>query len=233
MEIRLYQVSGTALNRVVVSNERISALIPCYNEARTIGKLVRAVSAQVPHIWVIDDGSSDSTRQEAERAGAVVLRHEANLGKGASLRDGFNALIAAGFDWAVTLDGDGQHDPAEIPAFFSTPADLVIGNRMAQAPSMQTTRRFVNQWTSERISKRIGISAPDSQSGFRLVRLAAFKSVHLIENRFAFESEMIVAFARAGFKIGFVPIRCLRARRPSRIHPVADTFRWFRWWLRT
>jgi glycosyltransferase involved in cell wall biosynthesis len=233
MENRLYTGSGPPLNGVVQSHERCAVLIPCFNEANYIRGLVRAVKQQVSTVWVVDDGSTDGTRSEAEKWGAVVLRHETNLGKGASLRDGLNALATAGFDWAVTMDGDGQHDSGDIPNLFTKQADLVIGNRMDQSHKMGAIRRSVNRWTSEQISKRIGFNVPDSQSGFRLIRLAAFKNLCLRQNRFAFESEMIVAFARAGYTVAFVPIRCLPARRPSRIHPISDTYRWFGWWLRS
>jgi glycosyltransferase involved in cell wall biosynthesis len=236
MEIRLYEGSGKALNGVVDNNWSCAALIPCLNEAATIGALVREAERFVQAVWVVDDGSSDKTRQQAEAAGAIVVRHEINLGKGAALRDGLNALAAAGYQWAVTLDGDGQHDPSTIPAFFraaESGGDLVIGNRMPDAAQMPAIRRFVNRWMSAKISKRLKMKIPDSQCGFRLVRLAAWKNLSIHENQFAFESEMLVVFAEAKYKIAFVPIRSLNARRPSRIHTVADTYRWFRWWLRS
>jgi glycosyltransferase involved in cell wall biosynthesis len=232
MEIRLYTGSGSPLNGVVETYERCAVLIPCFNEARTIGHLVAAVRQSISGVWVVDDGSSDLTRAQAEKAGAVVIRHETNLGKGASLRAGLTALGNANFEWVITLDGDMQHDPADIGQ-FSKQADLVIGNRMAHADKMPPVRRFVNRWTSEKISRRLGLDVPDSQCGFRLIRLAAYQNVHLRESRFAFESEMIVAFARAGYKIDFVPIQTLPAIRGSRIHPIVDTLRWFRWWLRS
>lgn len=233
MEIRLYAGSGEALNRVVAGHDKVAVLIPCFNEARTIGLLVAAVRERIASVWVIDDGSSDGTGAKAVEAGAVVLRHETNLGKGASLREGLTALLAAGFEWAITMDGDNQHDPADIPKLLGKEADLVIGNRMPDAEKMSLTRRFVNQWTSKQISRRVGFEIPDSQSGFRLIRLAALPKIIFREDRFAFESEMIVGFARAGYKIDFVPIQSLPANRDSRINPIMDTVRWFRWWLRS
>jgi glycosyltransferase involved in cell wall biosynthesis len=149
------------------------------------------------------------------------------------LRDGFEAIARADFEWVFTLDGDGQHDPAEMPAFWKhADADIVVGNRMANANQMSFTRRFVNQWTSRRLSNRLGLEIPDSQCGFRLIRVDALNKVDLREQRFAIENEMLAAFARAQFKIDFVPISVNPAQRPSRIHPLADTVRWFLWWLR-
>jgi glycosyltransferase involved in cell wall biosynthesis len=218
-------------------------IIPCFNEAATIGALVEAARPHVLAVWVADDGSSDTTRMAAERAGAVVRRSETNLGKGAALRDGLGALRAAGFEWALTLDGDGQHDAAEIPKFLAQIAaenlgnakgvDLVIGNRMPEAGLMSGVRRVVNRWMSRKISARLGLDCPDSQCGFRLVRLEAWAQLQsrIRANHYEVESEMLTEFARAGFKIAFVPVRVLHAPRPSRIRPVTDSMRWFAWWL--
>jgi glycosyltransferase involved in cell wall biosynthesis len=220
----------------VVSELRCAAVIPCWNEATTIRSVVDGAMREVSAVWVVDDGSSDSTKVEAEGAGAKVIRHETNLGKGAAVRDGLAAARAAGFEIAVILDGDGQHDPAEIPKLLDAArasADLVIGNRMSACTAMDRTRRFVNRWMSARMERRFGVTCPDSQCGFRCVRLEAWEKMKWRENRFELESEMIASFARAGLKIAFVPVACLRARRPSRIHPIVDTLRWFRWWLTT
>jgi glycosyltransferase involved in cell wall biosynthesis len=231
MEIRLYRWSGKSLNGVVEKKGRSAAIIPCFNEAATIAEVVCGVAREVAAVWVVDDGSSDETAKEAARAGAEVLRLETNLGKGAALRKGFEAVAAAGFEWVFTLDGDGQHDPAEMGRFWRE-ADLVVGDRSGEMPRMPWVRRVVNRWTSRRLTARVGFKVADSQCGFRLIRVEALKKVLLKENRFAIENEMIVAFATAGMRIEFVPISVKAARRPSRIHPVADTWRWFRWWLR-
>ena len=198
--------------------------------------VVEGARRHVGKVWVVDDGSSDRTREEAERAGAAVIRHEVNLGKGAALREGLAAAQAEGFQFAVTLDGDGQHDPADIPKLLAAAeggADLVIGNRMDSAGEMTAVRRFVNRWMSEQLEKRLGLACADSQCGFRAIRLEAWAGLTLRQNRFEVESEMLASFARAGLKITFVPVRSLPARRKSRIHPVIDSIRWLRWWFAT
>lgn len=215
---------------------RCAAVIPCFNEARAIANVLRAAIPYVSRAWVVDDASSDETPNLAEKGGSTVIRHPTNRGKGASIRAGLAAARAAGFTHAVILDGDGQHDPAEIPKLIEAAragADLVIGDRMTSCVAMGNIRRFVNRWMSARIEKRFAMKCPDSQSGFRCVRLEAFDRVKLRENRFEVESEMIASFARADLKIVFVPVTCLPAGRPSRIRPIADTIRWFRWWLLT
>ena len=92
-----------------------AAVIPCFDEAQSIAEVLVGTLRHVGRVWVVDDGSADATRSAAEGAGAEVIRREVNLGKGAALREGLEAARGAGFEWAVTLDGDGQHDPDEIP----------------------------------------------------------------------------------------------------------------------
>lgn len=223
-----------ALECVVESYELCAAVIPCFNEVGSIGSVVRAVLQYVATVWVIDDGSDDGTAREAEEAGAKVLRHERNLGKGASLRDGISAAKAEGYKYAVTLDGDGQHDPKDIPRLLAMAyagGDLIVGNRMESCVEMPKIRFFVNRWMSQRLARKLGVECPDSQCGFRAVRLEAWGKLELRQNRFEVESEMLAAFARAGMKIVFVPVKCLRAKRASRIRPIVDSARWFRWFL--
>ena len=218
------------------SAQTFAAVIPCLNEAEAIGSVVKEALRHVQRVWVVDDGSSDGTGQEAQRVGAMVIRKAMNRGKGAALREGLDAAKAAGFQFAVLIDGDGQHDPGEIPKLIEAArvgADLVIGNRMLEPKRMSRVRRFVNGWMSGRLEKMAGMPCPDSQCGFRVVRLEAWERLSFRQNRFEVESEMFTSFARAGLKIVFVPVKSLPAKRPSRIRPAIDSVRWFRWWLTT
>jgi Glycosyltransferases involved in cell wall biogenesis len=214
-----------------------AVIIPCLNEARTIGALVQSVRAQLPTVIVVDDGSSDATSQTAKAAGAVVVQNESPRGKGAALQQGWTLARTRGFEWVLTMDGDGQHSPADIPALLDcagrTDADLVIGNRMHAPEKMPFVRRVVNRWMSRRISRRIGMNLPDSQSGFRLIRLSAIAQTPLSSNHFEIESELLLKFARAGRCIEFVPIQVIYKSEQSKIHPVRDTVRWLRWWKST
>src|SRR6185436_5873883 len=118
----------------------------------------------LPRVLVVDDGSTDLTPKEAHRAGAAVIRHSHNQGKGAALSTGLAAAQNQGFAWALTMDGDGQHAGSDIPKFFRCAADtgatLVIGNRMRDPAPMPTVRRLVNRWMSHRISARAGRNLP-------------------------------------------------------------------------
>jgi len=210
------------------------AVIPCFNEARHVAEVIRDVRVHLPDILVVDDGSTDATAVIARLAGAEVLRHESNLGKGAALRAGFENAKERGFAWALMLDGDGQHAAEEMPYFFrraeTSRAMLIAGNRMHDAAAMPWLRRFVNRWMSRRLSNLTGVPLADSQCGFRLVNLDAYSRVSLTTTRFEIESEMLVAFVAERCRVEFVPVRTIYKAEASKIHPLLDTWRWFNWW---
>jgi glycosyltransferase involved in cell wall biosynthesis len=210
-----------------------AAVIPCFNEDRTIGPLVSQVREYIDLVVVVDDGSTDNTSCKAEQAGAVVLRHDRNCGKGAALKTGLSHAHHLGCEWSVTLDGDGQHAPDDLPALRQcarqTGAPLVIGNRMGNADAMPWLRRHVNRWMSSRLSQYAGRRLPDTQSGFRLVHLPTWAGLDLNAQHFEVESEMLMAFLAANHPVEFVPVRTIAASRKSRIHPIADSLRWIKW----
>jgi glycosyltransferase involved in cell wall biosynthesis len=209
-------------------------VIPCLNESASISTLVASVRQLLPLVLVVDDGSMDDTANLAKNAGAVVIKHEFNSGKGAALKTGLSHALKLGCQWAVTLDGDGQHAPEDLPALLrcaeQTGTPLVIGNRMNEARKMPWLRRRVNRWMSRKLSQRAGRHLPDTQSGFRLIHLKTWAALPLNTEHFEVESEMLMAFLAAGWRVEFVPIRVVRSRRGSHIHPVADSLRWLRWW---
>ncbi|HUB86526.1 MAG TPA: glycosyltransferase family 2 protein, partial [Verrucomicrobiae bacterium] len=141
-----------------------------------------------------------------------------------------------GFEWAVTLDGDGQHAPEDLPALFQcaeeTGARLVIGNRMDEARKMPWRRRRVNRWMSRKLSQRAGRPLPDTQCGFRLIHLQSWTALSLKTDHFEIESEMLMAFLRAKLPVEFVPVHVVNRSRGSHIHPLTDSLRWWKWWRR-
>lgn len=211
-----------------------AVIIPCLNESAALGALVRAIRAQLPNVLVVDDGSSDPTGAIAFKNGATVLRHETSRGKGAALQAGWNWAREQGFQWALTMDGDGQHAAADIPGFLNsaekTSADLIIGNRMSNPASMPRLRRVVNRWMSRRIGAIAGMPIPDSQSGFRLINLKALARLPINVAHFEIESEVLLGFARAQRRIEFIPIQVIYKTEQSKINPWRDTLRWLRWW---
>jgi glycosyltransferase involved in cell wall biosynthesis len=212
------------------------AIIPCYNEAAAIAEVVGGARRHLPNVIVVDDGSTDATSENAYAAGAEVIRHETNLGKGAALRTGCRRARERGFAWALMLDGDGQHSPDDVPVFFDcatrTGAALVIGDRLSHAEGMPWLRRQTNRWMTRRLARLTGAAMADSQCGFRLVNLDALAQVELTTDHFEIESELLVAFVAAGRKIEFVPVHVIYKSHPSKIHPLVDTWRWLRWWMR-
>jgi glycosyltransferase involved in cell wall biosynthesis len=211
-----------------------ATVIPCFNEGATITALVGAVRRHLPEIFVVDDGSTDDTASQAARAGAAVITHGRNLGKGAALRTGFLQALKQGFEWAVTMDGDGQHSPDDLPNMLrcaeESGALLVVGNRMQQAQAMPWLRRRVNVWMSRKLSQRAGRILPDTQSGFRVIHLPTWSALPLNAKRFEVESEMLMAFVAADCPVVFEPIQVIAPGRNSHIRPVTDTLRWWKWW---
>jgi glycosyltransferase involved in cell wall biosynthesis len=199
----------------------ILALIPAYEEGPRIAAVVTATLAHLP-VVVVDDGSTDDTAAAAEAAGATVLRQVPNAGKGAALRAGFRHALAAEADAVVTLDADGQHDPAEIPAFLAAfreaRPELVIGQRDFGA--MPPVRRLSNTVGGWAVSAAVGRSVPDNQSGYRLIgRTLMRRLLDSDESGFEFEVEMIARCIALGLPIAWVPIQTIYAGEPSHIRP--------------
>lgn len=209
-------------------------MIPCLNEAATVGRVVTEVSQYLPTVIVVDDGSTDDTSELAETAGAQLVRHTASQGKGAAMCDGWQLARGQGFDWVLCLDGDGQHAPAEIPSFLDcaerTGASMVIGNRMADPSGMPWLRRQVNHWMSRRLSRLSGHTLPDTQNGFRLMDLRYWGSQANTAAHFEIESEVLLTYLLAGRRVEFVPVTVIYDAERSKIRPWRDTIRWFRWW---
>jgi glycosyltransferase involved in cell wall biosynthesis len=152
-------------------SERALALIPAYNEAGRIASVIRQAREQVAEVLVIDDGSPDQTSLVARDAGATVIRHEQNGGKGASIITALACFAKSQADYGILLDADGQHDPAEIPKFIATAretgAGIVVGSRMQDTKEMPFVRLMTNRFTSWVTSKLARQRIPDSQCGFK------------------------------------------------------------------
>lgn len=196
--------------------------MPAYNEGRQVGAVVAQTRQFLP-VLVVDDGSKDDTAARAEAAGARVLRQTPNRGKGEALRAGFRWALEAGCEAVLTLDADGQHDPAEIHKFLAvwrdTQADLVIGERdFSQIPPV---RRLANTLGRLSFSWAVGQKVRDNQSGYRLISRRLMESVLASQEAgFEFEVEMIVRAVRRGYRLEGVPIRTIYAGERSHIHPL-------------
>jgi glycosyltransferase involved in cell wall biosynthesis len=203
---------------------KVLAAIPCYNERVAIGSVALLARAHLDEVLVIDDGSSDGTAAVATAAGAQVLRHEQNRGKGAAVKSALHYAAAHGFDALVLLDGDGQHDPDQIPELLQpiqdATADIVIGYReLTQMPRYRRVGRLVLDYTTA-----AGKLTKDSQSGFRALGRKAVESLlskNMQANGFSIESAMIMAARDQHLRIREVPITCTYAlKKTSTENPV-------------
>jgi glycosyltransferase involved in cell wall biosynthesis len=215
-----------AYDSVMPGKQRWLAVIPAHDEARRIGDVVRAAMRHVP-VLVVDDGSSDDTAARAEAMGARVVRQTPNQGKGAALRAGFAVALESGAEAVITLDGDGQHDPAEIPTFLAayarrtisgTSTELIIGRR--DFSRMPPQRRLANLLGTVTLSTLLGRWIPDNQSGYRLVGQRLMTAcLDSLEPGFAFEVDMIARCLREGWPMAWVPIRTIYGDERSHIRP--------------
>jgi UDP-N-acetylglucosamine---dolichyl-phosphate N-acetylglucosaminyltransferase len=208
----------------------ICALIAAYNEARHVGAVVAATLSHVDHVVVVDDGSSDGTDKEAAAAGATVLRQESNRGKGSALRLGLAHVLAGPYTHVLFLDGDGQHDPAEIPKLTGRIAhgggDFVLAERELNPDAMPPARYYSNVIGSWILSRFIGAEVSDSQSGFRLIRSDLLRRARLTGSKYEIETEMLIKLVRAGARVERVTVRRLQyAGAQSKMRPFRDTFR--------
>ena len=203
-----------------------SVIIPAYNEAKTIGQVVREASEFVNDILVIDDGSVDKTAQIVEEAGGKVIKHSTNLGKGMALRTGFDYVSQKGYDLIATMDSDGQHQPSDLPRFIdyfkNNKPDIIIGARIHDRIKMPRHRRFNNWLVSSVGSALCGQEVKDFQSGFRLIRTEVLRSVALHTERYETESELLIKAGRIGFKIQSIPINTIYNAEVSNIKPLRE-----------
>jgi glycosyltransferase involved in cell wall biosynthesis len=211
----------------------VAALIPAYREERYIADVVRRARGATAFVLVVDDGSHDATGRLACDAGAEVLLHETNLGKGAAIKSGLRHLARSGFEHVIILDGDGQHRPEEIAGFVAAAKQdeavrLWIGNRMSDTRAMPLVRRLTNRFMSWLLSRVCGQRIPDSQCGFRLVHRSLIPFLDCESSAFDYESEMLIRVSRAGERIGAVPISTVYRDEVSSIRPAKDTLRFFR-----
>lgn len=216
---------------------RVGVVIPAYNAGSFLEDVIRKCVYEVgrDHVIVVDDGSTDGSCDSDHLGGVTCIAHAENRGKGAALKTGLREAVAQGLEAVVTLDADGQHDPAFIPQLVQkavdSDADIVIGSRMGNVGRMPWLRRATNRTTSFLVSLLARQPIEDSQSGFRLVRTRRLSELRLTTDRYDTESEMLIQAGRKGLTIRSVPIPSVYGDEKSSIQPLADTWRFVRLFL--
>ncbi len=220
-----------------------AAVIPAYQDEKHIGDIARRTREQLDHVVVVDDGSTDQTGQRAREAGAEVIVHNENRGKGEAIKTGLGHWLGAAtpsssrpeaqIQWVILLDSDGQHLPEEIDRFLAAAASATrptffIGNRMNDVARMPLVRRVVNRHMSNQISRVCGQKIPDTQCGYRMVPRQLIRELLGGGHRFDYDTEALIIASRRGYRIDSVPITTVYTDQVSKIHPVRDALGFFK-----
>lgn len=211
-------------------SKKFCCIIPAYNEEKRICEVIAGVREAIPYVIVVDDGSQDATAALAEKTGVYVIRHGQNCGKGMALRTGISHALKQGYDAVMTVDGDGQHAPVEIPkflaAFASDKGDIIIGARLWDKRAIPLYRYIPNQIGIFCISKAAGCRIDDTQSGFRLYKREVLETVQLGTTGFETETEVLIKAGKAGFRIYSMPVSAIyHSDYTTNFRPIMDFYR--------
>jgi glycosyltransferase involved in cell wall biosynthesis len=220
----------------MLTADQVAVVIPALNEARSIRAVVQAALSHVPCVIVVDDGSDDDTAAQLVDLSVTVLRHRHRLGKGAALRTGFAEALRQGRRGALTMDGDGQHDAADLPrllaAAASHPDCIIIGARLQHRAQQPWPRRLANEFGDWGIAWACGYRIADTQSGQRYYPSAVCRLADVPGEDFVFEAQLLISAARElGFGVVSVPIESRyrdaegQALRRSHFRPLRDLYR--------
>lgn len=213
------------------NKSRFAIVIPAYNEETTIHDIAQRALAMSDKVIIVDDGSADKTIERLSDLPVTLIKHEVNKGKAASLWDGFQEAMKNDIDIIITLDGDGQHAPEDIPLLLSkyeeVPDQIIIGARLANKADIPAKRYYANKIANFWIAWAAGYPLSDSQSGFRIYPVHLFKNLEISTSKnssFVFESEIIIKAAQRGIHSQPVPIPAIYAEtaRPSHFRGVRD-----------
>jgi glycosyltransferase involved in cell wall biosynthesis len=210
-----------------------AAVIPAYQDEKHIGDIVRRTREHLDHVLVVDDGSTDHTGECAREAGAEVIVHNQNRGKGDAIKTGLERCLDRKIRWAVLLDSDGQHLPEEIDRFLTAAAHathptFLIGNRMNNVTGMPFIRRVVNRYMSTQISRVCKQEIPDTQCGFRMLDHQLIPQLLGGGDRFDYDTEVLIIASRNDYQIESVPITTVYTDQVSKIRPLRDALRFLK-----
>lgn len=226
-------MTGSVSPKEKFDNLRACVIIPTYNNAATLAGVIEDVSRYSDHIIVVNDGSTDNTPEIIRTFPALQLvSYEKNKGKGWALRQAFNYAIDKGYQYAITIDSDGQHFAKDLPLFLekieASPNTLIIGARNMNQESVPGGSSFGNKFSNFWFKVETGISSPDTQSGYRLYPLEPIKKMSFFTRKYEFEIEVLVRSAWKGVKVESVPVTVYYAPKEERVshfRPYKDFFR--------
>ncbi len=200
---------------------KVCIIIPTYNNEQTLEQVINGSSQYCRNIIVVNDGSTDRTPSIIDASDVTALHLPKNSGKGMALRKGFSLAAQKGFNYAITIDSDGQHFASDLPAFLDkleqTGEALIIGARNMDQESVPGKSSFGNRFSNFWFKVETGISSPDTQSGYRLYPLRPMKKMHFITWKYEFEIEVLVRLAWKGIKVEAVPVKVYYAPAETRV----------------
>jgi glycosyltransferase involved in cell wall biosynthesis len=210
------------ISQAKFQEHKACVIIPTYNNAATLGKLITDISAFTGDIIVVNDGSTDDTEKIASSFSFIKLvSYQKNRGKGWALRKGFAYAFESGFRYAITIDSDGQHFASDLPAFIqkleTEPDAIIIGARNMDQASVPGKSSFGNKFSNFWFKVETGINSPDTQSGYRLYPLEPLRKINFITRKYEFEIEVLVRAAWTGVRVVSVPVTVYYAPKEIRI----------------
>lgn len=209
---------------------RYCVIIPTYNHCQALEQVIMSVQTITPDIIVVNDGSTDNTSSILDKFNDIVtISYPVNKGKGYALKNGFREAAAMGFDYAVTIDSDGQHRADEIPVFLreelAHPGSVVVGSRNLLAENMPGKNSFANNFSNFWFRLQTGNPLPDTQSGFRLYPVKQVCKIMTLSRRYEYELEILVRLAWKGAQVISVPVSVIYLpgkERATHFRPFAD-----------
>lgn len=199
----------------------ILAVIPTYNNEKTLARVIDDVRRQCPHVLVVNDGSTDTTARIVAEASVEAITYAPNRGKGYAIRQALRYAAEHGYRYMLTLDSDGQHFAADIPQFIGeiekTPDALLVGARNLRSDNMPGKNTFANKFSNFWFRVETGIRLDDTQSGFRLYPVERMKGMRFVTRRYEFEVEVLVRAAWRGITVRNIPIRVYYPEKSERV----------------
>lgn len=214
-------------DRHVEGSFRPVALVPAYQAEATVGDVVEGLRRHVSRIVVVDDGSTDATSSEAERAGAEVIRHPGNGGKGSAVRTGLSRVLDSDATHVAFVDADGQHDPDDLPGLLDAARagePFVIGSRMNGMDGIPAVRFRTNEIGSRILTRMTGLEVEDGQSGYRVIAAPILRRLSLSAKGYSIETEILLKAARYVPRVRHVPVRAIYSSARSHFRPFRDTW---------